>query len=156
MFTKEDILARLQNGDSMDEIAKEISDVLNEAEAQYQEETIKANAEKLEAERVMNAKRAAVDDMLDCLSDYLVIVGEEELLEELRDVDTDEVIEALDSVIAFTKSLEALKGLEFPLAPIAKKTCGSGDCGCSKPKVSVKMVDPSNADMIIKSFLKGI
>ena len=153
MFTKEDILARLQNGDSMDAIAKEMSEALNAAQQQYQEETIKANAEKLEAERVMNAKRVAVDGMLDCLCDYLVAVGDEELLEDLKDVDTDEVIEALDSIVAFTKSLEALKGLEFPLAPIAKRNCGKGD---DMPKVSVKMVDPADADMIIKSFLKGI
>ena len=156
MFTKEDILARLQNGDSMDEIAKEMTDALNAANAQYQEETIKANAEKLEAERIMNAKRAAVDMILDGLCDYLVAAGDEELLKEVKDVDTDEVVEALDSITAFTKSLEALRGLEFPLAPTAKRSCGKGDYGCSKPKVSVKMVDPSDADMIIKSFLKGI
>ena len=147
MFDKSEILARLQNGDSMDEIAKEMSDALNAASAEY-EEAKQADAE---ATRVMNAKRVAVDGMLDCLCDYLVAVGDEELLEDLKDIDTDEVVEALDSVIAFTKSLGALKGLEFPLAPIAKK-----DCGRDKPKVSVKMVDPTNADMIIKSFLKGI
>jgi hypothetical protein len=152
MFDKAEILARLQNGDTMDEIAKEMSEALNAAQQQYQEETIKANAEKIEAERVMNAKRVIVDDMLDCLCDYLSTVGEVKLIEELRDVDTDEVVEALDSILAFTKSLEALKGLEFPLAPIAKRNCGKGDM----PKVSVKMVDPTDADVIIKSFLKGI
>ena len=150
------ILARLQNGDSMDEIAKEMSDALNAANAEYQEETIRANAEKLEAERVMNAKRQAVDMMLDGLCDYLVAAGDEELLKDLNEVATDEVIEALDSIVVVAKSLEALKGLEFPLAPIAKKSCGKGDCGCDMPKVSVKVVDPTNADMIIKSFLKGI
>ena len=153
MFDKSEILARLQNGDTMDEIAKEMSEALNAAQQQYQEETIKANAEKLEAERVMNAKRVAVDMILDGLCDYLVAVGDEELLEDLKDIDTDEVIEALDSIVAFAKSLEALKGLEFPLAPIAKRDCGNGN---DMPKVSVKVVDPTNADMIIKSFLKGI
>ena len=153
MFDKSEILARLQNGDTMDEIAKEMSDVLNAAQMQYQEETIKANAEKLAAEQMMNTKRAIVDDMLDCLCDYLSTVGEEKLIEELKDVDTDEVIKALDSMLVFTKSLEALKGLEFPLAPIAKRNCGNGN---DMPKVSVKMVNPADADMIIKSFLKGI
>jgi hypothetical protein len=129
----------------MDEIAKEMSDALNAANAEY-EEAKQADAE---AARVMNAKRAIVDDMLDCLCDYLSTVGEVELIEELKVVNTDEVIEALDSVLTFTKSLEALKGLEFPLAPTGKSKCGKGN-------VSVKMVDPTNADMIIKSFLKGI
>ena len=148
MFTKEDILARLQNGDTMDEIAKEMSDALNAAGAEY-EEAKQADAE---AARLVETKRLIVDDMLDCISDYLIAVGEETLVEEIKNIDTDEVVGALDSIIAFTKSLEALKGLEFPLAPAVKSNCGKGDCG----KVSVKMVDPSNADMIIKSFLKGI
>ena len=146
MFTKEDILARLQNGDSMDAIAKEMSETLNAAQQQYQEETIKANAEKLEAERVMNAKRQAVDNMLDCLCDYLVAAGEEEFIEELKVINTDEMIETIDSILAFAKSLESLKGLEFPLTNKAY----------NKPKVTVKMVDPADADMVIKSFLKGI
>jgi hypothetical protein len=147
MFTKEDILARLQNGDSMDEIAKEMSDALNAAGAEY-EEAKQADAE---ANRVRDAKRAAVSMMLDGLCDYLFAANEVELLKELRDVDTDEVVAALDSVVAFTKSLEALKGLEFPLVSMPKS-----ECGHDMPKVSVKMVDPTNADMIIKSFLKGI
>lgn len=166
MFTKEDILARLQNGDSMDEIAKEMSDALNAANAEYQEETIKANAEKLEAERVMNAKRQAVDGMLDCLCDFLVAAGEEEMVEDLRDVDTDVVVDMLDSAVELAKTLEKLGNLEFTGLPIPlsipkvekKEECkrGKGDCGCDMPKVSVKVVDPTNADMIIKSFLKGI
>ena len=159
MFTKEDILARLQNGDSMDAIAKEMSEALNAAQQQYQEETIKANAEKLEAERVMNAKRVAVDGMIDCLCDYLVAAGEEALIEDLKDVDTDEMIEALDSILAFTKSLEALKGLEFPLAPIAKRTCSKGDCGNNKPEaftIKAKVNSNPDTDAIIKAFLKGI
>lgn len=146
MFDKSEILARLQNGDSMDEIAKEMSDALNAASAEYEE----AKLADAEATRVMDAKRVAVDMILDGLCDYLVAVGDEELLEELKDIDTDEVIEALDSIVEFTKSIGALKGLEFPLAKTQK------DCGKGKPKVSVKMVDPANADMIIKSFLKGI
>ena len=152
MFTKEDILARLQNGDSMDEIAKEMSDALNAAQADY-ESAKQADAE---ATRVMNAKRVAVDGMLDCLCDFLVATGEGDLVKDLEDVDTDGVVEMLDSAIEFTKSLEVLKGLEFPLAPTVKSKCGSGDCGCNKPKVSVKVVDPADTDMIIKSFLKGI
>ena len=152
MFDKSEILARLQNGDSMDEIAKEMSDALNAAHADY-ESAKQADAE---ATRVMNAKRVAVDGMLDCLCDYLVAAGEEELIEELKDIDTDEVVEALDSVVALTKSLEALKGLEFPLVPTVKSKCGKGDCGCDKPKVSVKVVDSMDTDAIIKNWLKGI
>lgn len=167
MFTKEDILARLQNGDSMDEIAKEMSDALNAAQQQYQEETIKANAEKLEAERVMNAKRVAVDGMLDCLCDFLVAAGEEELIEDLKGVETDVVVDMLDSAIELAKTLEKLgnlefAGLPFPIAvpKVEKKEdckCGKGDCGCNKPDAfTVKAKVNPDADAIIKAFLRNI
>ena len=162
MFTKEDILARLQNGDSMDEIAKEMSDALNAAQADY-ESAKQADAE---ATRVMDAKRVAVDGMLDCLCDYLVAAGEGDLVKELEDVETDTVIKMLDSSIELAKTFEKLGQLEFAGFPfpidvpkVEKKEdckCGQGDCGCAKPKVSVKVVDPANVDAIIKGFLKGI
>ena len=141
MFTKEDILARLQNGDSMDEIAKEISDVLNAAETQYQEETIKANAEKIEAERVVNAKRAIVNDMLDCLCDYLVTAGESDFIEDLKEIDTDKLIEMLDGLIEMAKSLEKLKDLQFPFNELHK-------AATINPKVNKIAVD--------ENFLKNL
>ena len=169
MFTKEDILARLQKGDSMDEIAKEMSETLNAANAEYQEETIKANAEKLEAERVMNAKKVAVDGMLDCLCDYLVAAGEEELVKELNKVETDTVVKMLDSSIELAKTLENISsleiaGLSFPVSvpKVEKKKEYKGDCGCSKSdpaKVGFKLgqiAGLTDADAIIKSFLRNI
>ena len=159
MFTKEDILARLQNGDSMDEIAKEMSDALNAAQADY-ESAIQADAE---AERVMNAKRQAVDGMLDCLCDFLVAAGEEELIEDLKDIDTDVVVDMLDSAVELAKTLEKLGNLEFaglpiPIAvPKVEHKCGKGDCGCNKPDAfTVKAKINSDADAIIKAFLRNV
>ena len=159
MFTKEDILARLQNGDSMDEIAKEMSDALNAAGAEY-ESAKQADAE---AERVMNAKRAAVDGMLGCLCDFLVAAGEEELIEDLKDVETDIVVDMLDSAVGLAKTLEKLGNLEFagmPFPIVEKKEeckCGKGDCGCSKPDAfTVKAKVNPDADAIIKAFLRNV
>ena len=159
MFTKEDILARLQNGDSMDEIAKEMSEILNEAEADY-ESAKQADAE---ATRVMNAKRVAIDGMLDCLCDFLVAAGEDELIEDLKDVDTDVVVDMLDSAIELAKTLEKLgnlefAGLPFPIAvPKVEHKCGKGDCGCNKPEAfTVKAKVNPDADAIIKAFLRNI
>ena len=159
MFTKEDILARLQNGDSMDEIAKEMSDALNAAHADY-ESAKQADAE---ATRVMNAKRVAVDGMLDCLCDFLVVAGEDELIEDLKDVDTDVVVDMLDSVIELTKTLEKLGNLEFlgmpfPMAvpKVEKKEECKGDCGSIKPASFSATVNSKDADAIIKAFLTNI
>ena len=164
MFTKEDILARLQNGDSMDEIAKEMSDALNAAQADY-ESAIQADAE---ANRVRDAKRVAVDMILDGVCDFLVAAGEDELIEDLKEVETDVVVDMLESAVELTKTLEKLGNLEFSGLPVGLKfpkvehKCGSGDCGCNKPdpaKVAFKLgqvAGLTNADDIIKDFLKNI
>ena len=160
MFTKEDILARLQNGDSMDEIAKEMSDALNAAQADY-ESAIQAD---VEANRIKEAKRQAVDMMLDGLCDFLVAAGKDNFIEDIKDIDTDDVIDMLDSMIELGETLDKLKDLEFVKMPVGLKfprdehKCGSGDCGCSKPDTfTVKTkVNPADADAIIKAFLRNI
>ena len=156
MFTKEDILARLQNGDSMDEIAKEMSDALNAAQADY-ESAIQAD------NRVKEAKRAAVDMILDGVCDFLVASGKDKLIEDIKDIDTDDVIDMLDSAIELGETLDKLKDLEFVKMPVGLKfprdehKCSSGDCGCSKPEAfTVKAKVNPDADAIIKAFLRNI
>ncbi len=159
MFTKEDILARLQNGDSMDEIAKEMSDALNAAQADY-ESAIQAD---VEANRIKEAKRLAVDMILDGLCDYLVASGKDKFIEDIKDIDTDDIIDMLDSAIELGETLDKLKDLEFVKMPVGLKfprdehKCGSGDCGCSKPDAfTVKAKVNPDADAIIKAFLRNI
>ena len=145
MFTKADILARLQNGDTMDEIAKEMTDALNAASAEY-EEAKQADAE---ATRVLNAKRTAVDDMLNALCDYLVAAGEDKYIKDIAEVETDKVIEMLDGSIEMAKSLEKLKDLQFPFGELHK-------AATINPKVHKIVVDEDNADQVIGDFLKKL
>ena len=147
-FTKEDILARLQNGDTVDEIAAEMADALNEAEAEKKALDAELAAKEKEETRVLEAKRVAVDDMLDAVCDYLIASGEGDFIKDLKEIDTDKVIEMLDGSIEMAKSLEKLKGLEFPMfgtnSPVAK------------PKVHKIVVDAdkASADEVIGDFLK--
>ena len=136
-FTKEDILARLQNGETTDAIAAEMAAALNEAEAEKKALDAEKVAKEKEKTRVLEAKRAAVDDLLDAVCDYLVASGEGDHITDIKDIETDKVIEMLDDSIKIAKSLEKLKDLEFPLfddKPIAKKI---------------------DADKAILDFLKG-
>ena len=135
-FTKEDILARLQNGDSVDEIAKEMSDVLNAAHADYES----AKQVDAKANRVMEAKRVAVDNMLDAVCDYLVASGEGDLITHIKDIETDKIIELFDDSIKMAKSLEKLKNLEFPM---------------NLPKAKIAVASDS-ADKVISEFLKNL
>ena len=155
MFTKEDILARLQNGDSMDEIAKEMTDALNAAQADY-ESAKQADAE---ANRVIEAKRQAVDMILDGVCDFLVASGKDKFIEDIKDIDTDDVIDMLDSAIELGETLDKLKDLEFAglKLPTVEHKGDIGNCGCSKSDAfSVKAKVNPDADAIIKAFLRNI
>jgi hypothetical protein len=109
MFTKDDILARLQNGESMDTIASEMADMLNAAK----EEKDALDAQKKESNRVEKAKEEAALVMLDGLSDYLVATGNEELQKEIVNVDVRKVVESLDQSMDLVTKLLKLRDLEF-------------------------------------------
>lgn len=141
MFNKEDILARLQNGDSADVIAQEMATALNEAQTAFDEAKAAADKAKVEADRVLNAKRAAVEVMLDGVSDYLIAAGEAELQKEVKDIDIDKIIELLDGSIEMAKSLEKLKDLQFDF-PV-----------CGRPSQVTKVQDP---DAILRGFLASL
>lgn len=151
MFTKADILARLQNGDTVDEIAAEMANALNEAEAEKKALDAELAAKEKEETRVLNAKRMAVDGMLDALCDYLVAAGEDDFIKDLNEIDTDKVIEMLDGSIEMAKSLEKLKDLQFPLTELHK-------AATINPRVHKIVVDADadNADKVIGDFLKKL
>lgn len=150
MFTKADILARLQNGETVDTIAAEMANALNEAEAEKKALDAEKAAKAKEETRILEAKRAAVDDMLDALADYLVAAGEGDYVKDIAEVKTDKVIEMLDGSIEMAKSLEKLKGLQFPLRELHK-------AATINPKVHKIVVDADadDADKVIGDFLKN-
>lgn len=149
MFDKAKILARLQDGDTIEDIAKEMTDALNdadqafqEAEAKRLEEQKRITAFEQEQKRIHAAKSAAVDMMLDAVCDYLVAAGEDKLLDEIQEIDTEKVIGLLDGSIEMAKSLEKLKGLEFPLM------------GINYPTAKRIVTDKDTADQVLTAFLK--
>ena len=147
MFTKADILARLQNGETADTIAAEMAAVLNEAEAEKKALAAEAEQKAKEETRVLEAKRAAVDNILDAVCDYFVAAGESDFIEDVKELDTDKVIELLDGSIEMAKSLEKLKELQFPFAEMHK-------AATINPRVHKIVVDEDNADKVIGDFLK--
>ena len=142
-FTKADILARLQNGDTVDEIGAEMANALNEALAEKKALDAELAAKEQEETRVLDAKRVAVDMMLDALCDYYVAAGYEEYTKDIAEIDTNQIVKLLDSSIEMAKSLEKLKDLEF--------TMFSPDS--AKPKA--KITDLPNADKVLGDWLKS-
>ena len=115
MFNKADIIARLQDGDTMDEIVAEITDTINAAETEYKALQEAAEKEKSEAARVEKLKEEAIYMILDGLSDYLIASGEDEFQKEIVSMDVAQIAEMLDSSIALAKQMEKLKEVEFKL-----------------------------------------
>lgn len=112
-FTKDEIVARLQKGETLDDIAKEIASALNDAQTEYVNQK-NAEEEKKNAEaRVYGDKVEAIMTILSGLCDYCIAAGEEDMVQDIREVEADTVIEMLDSAIKMTKDMEKLKNLEF-------------------------------------------
>lgn len=134
-FNKADIITRLQKGEKIEDIANEMSEILNTAEADYKA----AEAQKAaEVSRVEDAKREAVKMMIDGACDYCVAIGEEKFLAELHEVDIEALIEAIDSYFGMIKALAGLEALEFKV-PTEKK---------------VESRKAVSADAVLKSWLK--
>ena len=114
MISKDEIVALLANGATVEDLAAQMTDALNAGKEEY-EAVQKAEEAALKAEmtRVDNAKREAVYMMMDGLSDYLIASGEEELHKELETLEIQKVMDMMDSSIALAKRLGKLKELEF-------------------------------------------
>ena len=134
-FNKADIVARLQKGEKIEDIANEMSEILNTAEADFKASEAQKAAE---AGRVDNAKRAAVKMMIDGACDYCMAIDEEKLLAELHEVDIDALVAAIDSYFVMIKALAGLETIEF------------------KVPTEKKVVDrkAASADAVLKSWLK--
>lgn len=121
MFSKADILARLQNGETAEDIAKEMSDALNEAmseqkaeEAKRLEEEKALEAKRAEEDRIYAAKREAVCEIIDGFCDFVVASGDDDMLAELQNVDVDKMVRMIDEMLELAHSMARLKTLEFP------------------------------------------
>ena len=116
-FNKADIIARLQKGEKIEDIANEMSEMLNTAEADYKAEQV---AKELETKRVEDAKDEACHRMLEGFADFYAAVGEEELVAEIKKMDIAEIKEALEQSVELIKALRSLSNLEFKV-PTEKK-----------------------------------
>ena len=134
-FNKADIIARLQKGEKIEDIANEMSEILNTAEADYKAEQV---AKELETKRVEDAKDEACQRILEGFADFCAAIGEEELVAEIKKMDAGEIRDMLEQGIELVKALNTLTGLEFKV-PTEKK---------------VESRKAASADEVIKSWLK--
>lgn len=107
----EDILARLEKGESVDSIAADLTIAINKANTEYE-------AKRKEKEKAVSrsTKIAAMDallaDLVDLLAAYEV---EGEVLDTLEETDSAEIIDAIDeSLPAIQKYMELMDAMRAP------------------------------------------
>lgn len=109
MFTKNDIIARLESGTPVEAIADEMAKALNEAQVEYAKSQEEAMRKDEEAKKTYRAKRDAMEVILDGFSDYFYAAGEEGFMDELAEANIDEMIESFDAVLELAKSFKNIK-----------------------------------------------
>jgi Zn-dependent M16 (insulinase) family peptidase len=139
MFDQNYFLTRLQNGEDLDKIGKEIADMMNKASAEFtaqKEAEAKAKAA-AEAEKNIQ-KKELVEELIDIIQELAILEGMDPEDMTIADGEIDELVEA------FTEMFAAMRDLKNMFAAASAK----------KPTklTPVKKSD----DQILADFLKTI
>lgn len=138
MFDEKVILTRLQNGESVEAIAKELTDVLNKANHKYEDSKRATEEAKQKRELAKRSELKTLMQMIDkWYNDYIATTEEEKdaVNDALQEANIEEVVELFESVHDIMTSLT-----QFIDPPVQKKK--------TKPK--------RNTDDVINTFLKNM
>ena len=136
MFDEKVILTRLQNGESVEDIANEMSNLINKVNKTYTDQKAAEEAAKAEVQ-----KKEDLQEILDMFTDWFnAYYG----IETDGKLEADVVIELIDSIKEYVETLNDLESL-FSIKKHAVKATKSN--AKSKPKSS---------DEQISDFLKNM
>ena len=143
-----DILTRLQNGESSDAIANDLSKMMNDAMAEHK----RIEAEKNAAAEAESAKEARLDEIATEMGELFleyVRLAAPELAQHTDNIEAGEIM-----VDAMRGTIETLKSLEYMFSK--SKEIG-GDVGSKIKKAKVHVIENSeDAANQIANFLKEI
>lgn len=157
MYNVDEIVARLQNGDSLDTIGTELANLLNDAQAKHiaiqkaEEEKRAAEAEKARQDQI-KAQRTATRrellwDVLEAIRNYAGYTDYAATINKWLTEATDEDVAELDAqMIELLKTFEVLAQLNFGIKTIAPK-----QENIQKDVKKVAAVDPNK---VLGDFLK--
>ena len=153
MFDEKDLLARLQNGETMDDIAKELTAALNAANKEYE---IQKEKQKREEEEMWRKKEEEVQkkidlaNIMDDFMDWAQIYGECPLIvKELKHMSAEEMLEAIPVV---ENAVKVRKDMEKWLASFKES---AEKVARPAMKTAAKPAYKSTND-ILDSFLKSM
>ena len=124
MYNIDDIVARLQKGESLDTIGNELATMLNDAQAKHiaiqkaeEEKREKARQDQIKAQRTAT-RRELLWDVLDAIDKYAGYTDYAAIVSKWMAEATDEDIVELDAqLLELLKTVEVLAQLNFAVAP---------------------------------------
>ena len=147
MYNIDDIVARLQKGESLDTIGNELATMLNDAQAKHiaiqkaEEEKRAAEAEKARQAQRTATRRELLWDVLDAIDKYAGYTDYAAVIEKWMAEATDEDVAELDAqLIELFKTFEMLAQLNFDLKVLTPK-----QENIQKDAKKVAAVDPNKA-----------
>ena len=151
-FNKDELLARLRNGASVEDIANDMTKLLNEANRDYEAECAKAAEAEAKAKQLETEKKVAFENMMDGLLEYIgnycIPEDQKEAFIDLTfDLDYNSMMSVLDKDMS---ELASLMQLFLPKMKNAEKAAPSA----AKPRVKVTELSDAEADRIIADMLK--
>lgn len=150
MYNVDEIVARLQNGDSLDAIGNELANLLNDANAKHL--AIQKAEEEKRAAEVRNAQRTATRhellwDVLEAIQNYASYTDYAAVVDKWKaEVTNEDIVELDEQMIELFKTVEMLAQLNFNIKAIAPK-----QENVQKDVKKVAAVDPNKA---LGDFLK--
>lgn len=106
-----DLLARLNKGESVEDIASQLTKDINAANAQFQKDKAEREAkEKAKVENVREERKAIVATLLDATADLLESYNvDKDIIDEVDNISADEVLDLLDKSINYIQKVMALE-----------------------------------------------
>ena len=130
MFDEKEILTRLQNGESIEDIANEMSNLINKVNKTY---TNQKAAEEAAAAKAEVQKKEDLQEILDMFTDWFNAYYD---IETDGKLDAETVLELIDSVKEYIEVLKDLESMFDIKKPAAKATKSSTRAKSSDEKIS--------------------
>lgn len=147
MYNVDDIVARLQKGESLDTIGNELATILNDAQAKHiaiqkaeEEKREKARQDQIKAQRTAT-RRELLWDVLDAIHKYAGYTDYAAVIDKwMAEVSDDDIAELDAQLIELFKTFEVLAQLNFDLKVLTPK-----QENVQKDVKKVAVADPNKA-----------
>ena len=147
MFNMNDIYARLQNGESIDDIGNEIAAMMNQAVAKHEAETRAAEEAKraaaAEAEKE-EAKRELIEELVEIVQELAILEGMDPDELQVTEEDMDQM------VAAFTEMFGAMRELKKAISDMEARMPAAAP---AKVTVKASKIAPTD-EQILADFIK--